>query len=812
MKHSLSDDRLFQLLPAYYRQLDPGAGNPLRDLLRVISRQVQAVDSDIARSYDDLFVETCQPWVAPYLGDLVGYEISYDPAGAAADPLMSPRADVANAIAFRRRKGTPGVLADVARAVGRWPTVAVELADRVAQFVPIREAPIPASTAPVPDPPSPRGFASVRDVAARWRHGTPFDKSARMVDVRRPNSTRTPGRAHPAGVGVFVYRLEATPIVRGTPALVRDRCYTFDPLGRDTPLFTRPGPAASTDDPLGVPAPLPLAAFPFPGRRHELFGGLYGEGRSLALFVRGDAALPLVKRKRHGKWKTRAVPEASAKSKFTLVPPEHIVGTDLSHWEKLPDIGDHEVAIDPVRGRFVVGRALWDQVRSPHGGITVSYHHGTADTIGADGHPWEPISSPQFQKVVFPPSTEHARHDAASPEPSEPPADPGVFVERLNLEIEKWIKDGSSVLVVEINTSATIHVPLDSAILSIPAGRTLHIRAGKCDDDCAHRPIFAPPGTAPARIRFQLGLSSASPVGGRLILEGLLFADVEVRVAKEEHPHDPKTTQVPLVEHWTEFDCRRVTFSTRFHLDEKRPSGDSPTDPRSGLVIYHLPVRATVRDSILGPVRVDRGHRSGIPVMLDVTDSIWDAGCPERFALNGPHGCHAPVGLTVRRSTVRGRLHTHEIDLAEDSILLGMVHVARRQQGEMRYCYYLAVAGDRTPRRTRCQPEAAIAHAAECRRAVPAALATADQVVAQNAADVQRLTRAVPVFTTTDPGKPGYFRLAAITPRFVAAGASDEGEMGAYHRLQQFRRAARMRARLEEFVPTGFDLALIFAT
>ena len=90
-------------------------------------------------------------------------QTTYDPAGAAADPLLSPRADVANAIAFRRRKGTPGVLSDLARAVGRWPAVAVELADRVARFVPVREAADPAvRPAPVPWPPAPGGFTSPR--------------------------------------------------------------------------------------------------------------------------------------------------------------------------------------------------------------------------------------------------------------------------------------------------------------------------------------------------------------------------------------------------------------------------------------------------------------------------------------------------------------------------------------------------------------------------------------------------------------------------------------------------------------------------
>ena len=65
-------DRLYALLPVVHRMRDADRGYPLRALLRVIAEQVNVVDADIAQLYDNWFIETCQEWVVPYIGDLVG--------------------------------------------------------------------------------------------------------------------------------------------------------------------------------------------------------------------------------------------------------------------------------------------------------------------------------------------------------------------------------------------------------------------------------------------------------------------------------------------------------------------------------------------------------------------------------------------------------------------------------------------------------------------------------------------------------------------------------------------------------------------
>ena len=77
-------DRLYELLPVFYRMRDVERGEPLRALLQVIAEQVNVVEDDIAQLYDNWFIETCQDWVVPYIADLIGYRPVSD-AGRAGD-------------------------------------------------------------------------------------------------------------------------------------------------------------------------------------------------------------------------------------------------------------------------------------------------------------------------------------------------------------------------------------------------------------------------------------------------------------------------------------------------------------------------------------------------------------------------------------------------------------------------------------------------------------------------------------------------------------------------------------------------------
>ena len=119
---SYDPDKLYKLLPAVHRVRDIEEGEPLRELLALITRQVGILEEDLEQLYDNQFIETCAPWVLPYIGDLIGYR-SLHPIGP---DKLTPRAEVANTIGYRRRKGTASVLEQLARDVTGWNARAVE--------------------------------------------------------------------------------------------------------------------------------------------------------------------------------------------------------------------------------------------------------------------------------------------------------------------------------------------------------------------------------------------------------------------------------------------------------------------------------------------------------------------------------------------------------------------------------------------------------------------------------------------------------------------------------------------------------------
>ena len=105
-------DFLYDLVPAVYRLRDADRGWPLRGLLRVIAEQAGVIERDIGQLYENWFIETCDDWVVPYIGALVGYTpVAVGPnpgTGARAqarERIAIPRREVANTIRFRRRKG-----------------------------------------------------------------------------------------------------------------------------------------------------------------------------------------------------------------------------------------------------------------------------------------------------------------------------------------------------------------------------------------------------------------------------------------------------------------------------------------------------------------------------------------------------------------------------------------------------------------------------------------------------------------------------------------------------------------------------------
>jgi hypothetical protein len=167
---SLNAADLYALLPAIYRTRDAANGLPLQALMQVVAEQAGILEENIQQLYDDEFIETCADWVIPYIGDLVGATPVYEIDAAAS----GRRAEVANTIAYRRRKGTLLALEQVAMDVSGRPAVAVEYFKRLITTESMRHM-RPRHTA----------FADLRRGNALDQIGGAFDTLSRTVDVRR---------------------------------------------------------------------------------------------------------------------------------------------------------------------------------------------------------------------------------------------------------------------------------------------------------------------------------------------------------------------------------------------------------------------------------------------------------------------------------------------------------------------------------------------------------------------------------------------------------------------------------------------------
>ncbi|HYH08526.1 MAG TPA: hypothetical protein VEK11_15830 [Thermoanaerobaculia bacterium] len=321
-------DRLYELLPVVHRQRDTERGHPLRDLLRVIGEQVQVVEDDIARMYENWFIETCDDWVVPYLGDLVGYQVTND---------LAPRRDVANYVRAHRRRGTVSLLELLAADTSGLPARAVEFFSLLARTQSLDHL--------NPD----RGrFADLRDHDALDLIDTPFDRMTHTADIRHVTAKRTRGHHNIPSAAAYLWRLRAYSITRA-PAYYVQRgggyyFYTFNVLGNDAPLVTKPVRESDLSSIAGE------RNVPMPIRRHALLGhpeDYYGPGKSFTIWY-DDREEP--------------------------VPVEDIVAADLSSWKYRPPAG--KVAVDPKLGRFAVAHDRGV-------GMTVSYHYGFTGDVGA---------------------------------------------------------------------------------------------------------------------------------------------------------------------------------------------------------------------------------------------------------------------------------------------------------------------------------------------------------------------------------------------------------------------------------------------
>lgn len=237
-------ERLYALLPAFYRLRDAQRGEALRALLAVIEQQLDAVERDIETTWDNWFIETCEGWVVPYIADALGITgvRSVEATG------FSQRAYVANTLAYRRRKGTAAVLEQLARDLTGCPAHVVEAFEQLATTAHVNHVRL-----------APGATAELRSARVLERVGGPWDPTPRTADVRHIDNGR--GTHNLPHIALHLWRLASWEIAdstaRGVPSELTG--YRFSPLGVDIPLFNRPETETSITqlaEPQHVAAPL----------------------------------------------------------------------------------------------------------------------------------------------------------------------------------------------------------------------------------------------------------------------------------------------------------------------------------------------------------------------------------------------------------------------------------------------------------------------------------------------------------------------------------------------------------------------------
>jgi hypothetical protein len=236
-------DKIWQMIPEVYRTEDGGGTDGdttrqigvLRQLVETIAGEVAVARRSIDRLWEDQNIETCDDWAVPYIGDLV-----------ATRPLSTTdsrarRVDVARTIHYRRRRGTPSLLEELVRELSGWDVVLVEAFRRLVR-APHRLDAFPVTAGPVTHTPT-AGTADLHSPRSAELQPGPFDEFFHTPDFRRLGGLD--GRFNIRKVNIHLFRFQAYSVSNVTPVQLGDPgevTFTFDPSGRDTPLFSLGSP------------------------------------------------------------------------------------------------------------------------------------------------------------------------------------------------------------------------------------------------------------------------------------------------------------------------------------------------------------------------------------------------------------------------------------------------------------------------------------------------------------------------------------------------------------------------------------------
>jgi hypothetical protein len=321
----------------------------------------------------------------------------------------------------------------------------------------------------------------------------------------------------------------------------------------------------------------------------------------------------------------------------------------VTGWAHEDDIGKRHIALDPERGRVLLG-ADWaaDHLESP---ISAIFHYGFSRDIGGGDYERVPADVA----------------DLAAPQLT-------VSAAALAPQLATLATAGGRLIIEDDLTYA------GTPTFQVPAGGTeqgVTVVVGAAN---GARPVIAAAGD----ITLDIGAN------GTLILDGLVISGGALKLPAAVD--NEKRTLVLR-------DCTLVPGRTL-------ESDGSPASPGApSLIIEHPFTELRLERCITGPLRTlaDAAARATL------TNCIVDAAGDARIAYGGLDAATHGAEVELEECTVIGVLDTELLRLGSDCIFTAPLKVARRQEGCLRFSY--VPEGSVSPRRFHCLPDAAHSNA-----------------------------------------------------------------------------------------------------
>lgn len=814
--------RLWALLPEVYRTDDTdtsGTPGPLQELLNRLGAQTAVVRRSLDRLWADQSIETCDDWVIPYIGDLLGTNLinGLDARGQ--------RLDVAKTIYYRRRKGTLAVLEELAHDVTGWPAQLVESFRRLARTRHGLDPMVGAAAFPNFDSSQVAallrtegligaltgtpagGLADLRNAHGAALAGSAFDEAFHSVDVRAGRGAL--GHFGIPKLLVFLWRLTSFAITSGTPVAVAGCAgqFVFDPTGREIPLFLPqpatpddyadnwtaanewqlPGPiTASLEDALataGLPAPPIPFGYAVSGADLAKVWPELGRFQVSVSSPPGPTA-PLRVDYHYGF-------SASAGTLYVGAGP----------YDRLV-FADPPKQVGPVATISGAGLGPALAAMAPSSTLVINDSVTHTDALPGVGTDAGPITAAVVQAA-------NERRPVLRPMPDSPPAD----------SPPAWVFTGAAG--AELTLDGLLVSGCDIVLRG--AFDTVRITACTLDPGTLHRGSApAPPAATPLGSAVDGQLLRPTTIWiegpgaiGQLRIDHSIVGPIRTRYGGAVETltiTDSIVQAIPATigPQYSSADIYDPALLARSHQATDPLSqallGALPAAARAALNSYSAPAPVPqvvvdgLNDLVTGPSLWDAARFAEVPLDPDLLASVAQTSSPPNAATlrmnRGLLDAAFPVALglaaiavsdatvNLSRATVLGALAVHRL-CASDSIIAGFPDVDDTQNGCVRFSAY--VGGGRLPRQ---YESAAIGlHAA--------------------------------LFTCTDYGDPGYAQLLeavdqAITGgtpgATISAGADNGSEMGAFCSCLAPIKEQGLLTKYTEYMPLGLTPVIIHVT